>query len=67
MQKELTCIQCPNGCRLTATRNGDGSVTVTGNLCRRGEEFGTAELTCPRRSVTTTVRTAAIDDRKRGA
>ncbi len=56
--KELTCIQCPNGCRLCTTLHGDGSVTVTGNQCRRGEAFGIAELTDPRRSVTTTVQTA---------
>lgn len=61
MQKQLTCIQCPNGCRLTAIQLPDGSVKVTGNLCRKGEEFGTAELTDPRRSVTTTVRTLFAD------
>lgn len=58
MQKELTCIQCPNACRLTAVQQPDGSVAVSGNLCRKGQDFGVAELTCPRRSVTTTVRTA---------
>ena len=57
MEKQLTCIQCPNGCRLTAVVHEDGSVTVTGNLCKRGEEFAVSEVTDPRRSVTTTIRT----------
>jgi CxxC motif-containing protein len=57
MKKELICITCPNGCRLTAEKFDDGSVTVTGNLCPKGEEFARAELTAPMRSLTTTVRT----------
>ena len=57
MKKELICITCPNGCRLTAEKLDDGSVTVTGNLCPKGEEFARAELTAPMRSLTTTVRT----------
>ncbi|NCC67749.1 MAG: DUF1667 domain-containing protein [Clostridia bacterium] len=58
MKKELICITCPNGCRLTAEKLDDGSVTVTGNLCPKGEEFACAELTAPMRSLTTTIRTA---------
>jgi CxxC motif-containing protein len=57
--KELVCILSPNGCRLRVEpREGaaDG-FTVTGNLCNRGETFAITEMTAPRRSVTTTVRT----------
>lgn len=57
MKKELICITCPNGCRLTAEKSDDGAVAVTGNLCPKGEEFARAELTAPMRSLTTTVRT----------
>ena len=53
--KEMTCIRCPMGCRLTVTRDGD-SITVKGNTCKRGEEYGAQEMRCPMRTVTTSVR-----------
>ena len=52
---ELTCIVCPNGCRLSVEQR-DGVVIVTGNKCKRGETFAETELTNPTRSVTTSVR-----------
>lgn len=57
MTKDIICITCPNGCRLTAADDG-GEITVTGNLCPKGVEFAKAELTAPMRSLTTTVHTA---------
>ena len=56
--KELICIVCPNGCRLSPAIAEDGQVAVTGNKCKRGEKFAQAELTNPTRSLTTTVRTS---------
>ena len=53
--KEMTCIRCPMGCRLTVTKDGD-NYTVTGNTCRRGEEYGVQEMKCPMRVVTSSVR-----------
>jgi len=35
----------------------DGKVVVSGARCKRGENFASAELTCPMRTVTSTVRT----------
>lgn len=55
MTKELTCIRCPLGCRLTVTQDGE-RYTVIGNTCRRGEEYGVQEMRCPMRVVTTSVR-----------
>ena len=55
--KELYCITCPNGCRMTAELR-DGEVVVEGNGCKRGVDFARAELTNPTRSLTTTVRTS---------
>ena len=52
--RELICIQCPIGCRLTVTVDGD-NVTVKGNTCPRGEEYGKKEVTAPTRTVTSTV------------
>ena len=54
--KTLTCIVCPNGCELSI----EGE-RVSGNLCKRGEEFALEELTHPRRSVTSTVKTVFED------
>ena len=53
---ELVCIVCPNGCRLTVTQTPDG-ISVTGNKCMRGEQYGKSELTDPRRMITAVVRT----------
>ena len=52
--RELTCIQCPMGCQLTVTVDGD-NVTVTGNTCPRGAVYGKKEVTAPTRTVTSTV------------
>lgn len=57
MTKELVCIVCPRSCRMTITSEGDEFV-VTGNTCKRGKEFAINEMTDPRRTVCTTVRTS---------
>ena len=54
---ELVCIVCPRGCTLRAERDGD-AIQVTGNSCKRGEDFARSELTAPMRTLCTTVRTA---------
>lgn len=56
MTKELVCIVCPRSCRMTITSEGD-ELVVTGNTCKRGKEFAINEMTDPRRTVCTTVRT----------
>lgn len=56
--REMTCICCPLGCGLTVTMEEDGSVSVSGNTCPRGAEYGKKELLCPARTVTSTVRIA---------
>ena len=54
--KQITCITCPQGCRITAdTVNGE--FVFTGNKCPKGADFAKTELTAPMRSLTTTVRT----------
>ncbi|WP_432627517.1 DUF1667 domain-containing protein [Brotaphodocola sp.] len=53
--RELTCIGCPLGCPLTVHMDGD-EITVTGNTCKRGEEYGKKEVTNPTRIVTSSVR-----------
>lgn len=52
--KELTCIVCPNGCRLRVF-DEDGC-RVEGNACPRGADYGRTELLHPTRILTGTVR-----------
>lgn len=58
MKKEMTCIICPRGCRLIAdTPDGEAvEITVSGNGCRRGEEYAKSEIKNPVRTLTTTVK-----------
>ncbi len=53
-KRELTCINCPMGCQLTVTIDGE-SISVTGNTCPRGEDYAKKEVTDPRRIVTSSV------------
>lgn len=57
---EMTCIVCPNGCRLHI-ENADGIIKVDGAQCKKGIDFANAELTHPMRSLTTTVKTTFAD------
>jgi CxxC motif-containing protein len=57
MKRELTCIICPRGCGLTVDINGD-NVSVSGNACPKGREYGINECTNPTRTVTSIVRVA---------
>ncbi len=57
MKREFVCIECPRGCDLTA-ETAQGGVIVAGNFCPRGKMYAEAEMTCPRRIVTSTVRAA---------
>lgn len=53
--KNLICIVCPRGCRLTVTKEND-EYQVTGNLCKRGITYGINEVVAPKRKVTSTVK-----------
>lgn len=55
MEKELICIGCPMGCRLTVQMENGAVLSVKGNTCRHGEEYGIKECTAPARTVTGTV------------
>ena len=55
--REITCIVCPRGCDLICELADDGSlVSVSGNLCKRGQKYAEDECTNPMRVVTSTVR-----------
>ncbi len=61
MNKTLTCIICPRGCTLQVD-NSDNAVKITGNACKRGEQYGIAEFTHPTRTVTSIVRVSNRED-----
>ncbi len=56
-QTILTCIGCPMGCAVTVRQNKQtgGILAVTGNTCRRGEQYARTEITNPRRTLTSIV------------
>ncbi|MBR6666977.1 MAG: DUF1667 domain-containing protein [Clostridia bacterium] len=61
MEQQITCINCPVGCRMTVTVE-DGKVTsVTGNTCKRGVAYAEQECVAPQRMVTAVI---AVADRK---
>ena len=57
---KMICINCPKGCEMEVERGEGGVVTVSGNACPRGEEYGRAELVSPTRMVTGLVRVAGM-------
>lgn len=52
--KKFVCIVCPNGCRL---KIDEDTLEVTGNMCPRGDKYAKDEITNPKRSLTTSVKT----------
>jgi Uncharacterized protein with conserved CXXC pairs len=57
-KRNLTCIGCPMGCAMTAEIEDGKVIRVTGNTCKRGEAYARTEIADPRRTLTTTMRTA---------
>ena len=55
MKRELVCIICPRGCRLTVEGEGENLI-VTGNACPKGKQYAMDECTHPMRTVTSIVR-----------
>lgn len=55
--RELVCIVCPKGCTMHIEEK-DGSFEITGNTCMRGAQFALEEMTEPKRTICTTVKTA---------
>lgn len=56
MEKQMICINCPMGCRLTAKLEDGKVVSVEGNICKRGEEFAIQEAVEPMRILTSLMR-----------
>lgn len=54
MARELTCITCPLGCRLSVETDPSGELLVSGNRCPRGAVYAKEEFFSPKRTVTAT-------------
>ena len=65
---QFNCTTCPSECLLTVEveRDANGAVvevlSVTGNMCPRGDKFAHQELTCFMRVLTTTVAVSGGDE-----
>lgn len=54
--KELICVNCPKGCRITVTLN-DGKVEdIKGYSCDKGKRYASQETIRPMRVLTSTVK-----------
>lgn len=54
-KKDLVCIVCPLGCKLTVEKDGD-AFKVSGNECKRGYDYAIKEITHPTRMLTSTMK-----------
>ncbi len=62
--KELTCVVCPAGCKITVTLE-DGQVKdVSGFTCVRGKKYAESEVTFPVRTLTSTVSVTTKSGKK---
>ena len=55
MNRDMVCISCPLGCRLSVT-GSEEDLHISGNKCARGEVYAREEILSPKRVVTATVR-----------
>ena len=56
MRTELTCIECPMGCKLTVELENGKVTEIAGNNCPRGKMYAENEVFDPKRVITSTVK-----------
>lgn len=61
MKRAMTCIECPQGCRLEVEADGSRFISVTGYKCKRGEAYARQETEAPMRTLTTAVLTRGLE------
>ncbi len=54
-KRSFICIVCPNGCVIEAHLDDGRLLAVSGNKCKRGEEYVLQEVTDPRRTIASSV------------
>lgn len=55
MIRELTCIECPKGCRISVDIQEGKITSITGFKCKKGEPYARQEIENPERILTATV------------
>lgn len=61
MKRIMTCIECPQGCRLEIEADGGRVLSVAGQQCGRGENYARREVEAPVRTLTTSVLTRGLE------
>ncbi len=61
MTRLMTCIECPQGCRLEVEADASRVISVAGNECERGAEYARQEIEAPMRTLTTSVLTRGLE------
>ena len=56
MKQTVTCVICPRGCSIEVTVEEGKEAVATGFGCKRGEQYAKAEVVCPERILTSTVK-----------
>ncbi|MBN2066409.1 MAG: DUF1667 domain-containing protein [Candidatus Thermoplasmatota archaeon] len=55
IEKEVTCIVCPIGCKILVKYTGTSLDVLTGNKCKKGIEYARSEVFNPRRMLTSSI------------
>jgi CxxC motif-containing protein len=55
-KKNITCIICPLGCAISVEGEGENIQSLTGQGCKRGEEYARNEFIHPLRILTSSVK-----------
>jgi CxxC motif-containing protein len=55
IEKEITCIVCPLGCKILVRAVEDQFELLEGNKCKKGVEYAKSEALDPRRMLTSSV------------
>ena len=56
MNREMTCIVCPNGCELTLELEENVIKNVIGASCKKGIAYATQEIQNPKRTISSLVK-----------
>jgi len=59
VERQIVCIVCPIGCRLTLRKEPGAELEVSGHRCPRGVEYAREEFYSPTRTVTATCATSS--------
>jgi CxxC motif-containing protein len=55
IEKEITCIVCPIGCKILVRALEDKFELLDGNKCKRGIDYARSEALDPRRMLTSSI------------